>query len=119
MPLTAEEKAELTTEISKALAANIGQAVTEAVKPVADSVQQLQTNQQALAEQLTAGAKAAEAEKRQAVAAVYGEVVANSLQGEALEAMHSKLGTATTLAPNSSQQAAAGLTADVNNLPKE
>lgn len=119
MPLTAEEKAELTTEISKALAANIGQAVTDAMKPVSDSVQQLQANHQALAEQLTAGAKAAEAEKRQAVAAVYGEVVANSLQGEALDAMHSKLGTATTLAPNSSQQAAEGLTADLSNLPKE
>ena len=119
MPMTVEEKAELTKEISKELTANVTQVVADAIKPVADVVQQLQANQQALTEHLTANAKAAEAEKRKAVAAVHGDIVANALSGEALDAMHSKLGAAATLAPNSSQQQGAGLTADLTNLPKE
>lgn len=119
MPLTAEEKAELTKEISQAVTANIGQAVADAIKPVSDSVQQIQANHQALADQLTANTKAEEATMREAVKAKFGEVVANSLQGEALKAMHATLGDAATLAPNASQQQSQALTADVNNLPKE
>lgn len=119
MPMTAEEKAELTKEISQSVTANIGQAVADAIKPLGDEVQKLQANQQALADTLTANAKAAEAEKRKAVAEKHGDIVANALSGEALDAMFKSLGDAATLAPNASQQQTQGLTADVSNLPKE
>ncbi|OAE52922.1 hypothetical protein A7J71_18050 [Achromobacter insolitus] len=119
MPLTAEEKAELTTDISKAITANIGQAIAEAIKPVSTAVEALQANHSALAETLTANARAAEADKRKAVAAKHGEVVANALSGDALEAMFKSLGEAATLAGNSGQGQQSGLTADVSNLPKE
>lgn len=119
MPLTAEEKAELTTDISKAITANIGQAIADAMKPVTTAVDELQANHKALADTLTANARAAEADKRKAVAAKHGDVVANALSGEALEAMFKSLGDAATLAGNSGQGQAAGLTADVSNLPKE
>ena len=119
MPMTAEEKAELTKEISNAVTANMATAFADAMKPVSDSVQALQANHKALADQLTANAKAEEAEKRKAVAAVHGDIVANALAGEALDAMHKSLGTAATLAPNSSQNQTTGLKADVANLPKE
>jgi hypothetical protein len=128
MPFTVEEKAELTQEISKAVTTNIGQVVADAIKPVTDSVQAvtksvdgLQANQKALADQITAKDRAAEADKRKAVAAQFGDVVANSLSGEALDAMHAKLGTATELAANASASGKDSglLVADVNNLPKE
>ena len=94
-------------------------AFADAMKPVNESVQAMQANQHALTDQLTANAKAEEAEKRKAVAAVHGDIVANALTGEALDAMHKSLGTAATLAPNSSQNQTTGLKADVANLPKE
>lgn len=119
MPMTAEEKAELTQELGKVMAANMAAALADAMKPVNESVQALQANQQALADQLTANAKAEEADKRKAIAAVHGDIVANALTGEALDAMHKSLGTAATLAPNASQNQTTGLTADVANLPKE
>ncbi|MBV7482518.1 hypothetical protein [Bordetella sp. BOR01] len=119
MPLTAEEKAELTTEISKAVTANVSQALADAVKPVSEAVAALQNNHKALADQLTANARAEEADKRKAVAEKHGEVVANALSGDALDAMFKSLGEAATLAGNSGRSPAAGLTADVANLPKE
>lgn len=119
MPLSAEEKAELTTEISKAVTANMKQSYGDAITQILEGQKTLQANHQALADQLAANAKAEEAEKRKAVAAKYGDVVANSLQGEALDTMHKSLGSAAALAPNASQQQVQGLTADVNNLPKE
>lgn len=119
MPLTPEEKAELTNDISKAVTANIGQAVADAIKPVSDAVTALQANHDALAQQLTANAKAEEAEKRKAVAAVHGDIVANALSGEALDAMHKSLGTAAPLGAGHIQTNADALTADVANLPKE
>ncbi|MCR4146785.1 hypothetical protein, partial [Alcaligenes faecalis] len=77
--------------------ANIGQAVADAIKPVSDAVTALQANHQALSDTLTANAKAEEADKRKAVAAVHGDIVANALSGEALDAMHKSLGTAAPL----------------------
>ena len=85
MPMTAEEKAELTQEISKAVTANMATAFADAMKPVNESVQALQANQQALADQLTANAKAEDSEKRKAVADVHGDIVANALTGSACE----------------------------------
>ncbi|QYJ23426.1 hypothetical protein KYT87_09485 [Achromobacter sp. ES-001] len=90
MPLTAEEKAELTTDISKAVAAN----VAEQLKPLTAKVEGLETNHKALSDALTANAKAEEADKRKAVAAVHGDIVANALSGESLDAMFKVLGTA-------------------------
>ncbi len=90
MPLTAEEKAELTNDISKAFAANLA----EQLKPLTDKIQGLETNHKALSDSLTANAKAEEAEKRKAVAAVHGDIVANALSGEPLDAMFKALGTA-------------------------
>ena len=119
MPLTPEEKAELTTEISKAVTANIGQAVADAIKPVSEAVTALQANHKELADTLTANAKAEEAEKRKAVAAVHGDIVANALSGEPLDAMFKSLGSAAPLAPGHIQTNADALTADVANLPKE
>ncbi|TRM53219.1 hypothetical protein YH64_008955 [Achromobacter sp. LC458] len=90
MPLTAEEKAELTTDISKAVAAN----VAEQLKPLTAKVEGLETNQKSLSDALTANAKAEEAEKKKAVAAAHGDIVANALHGEPLDAMFKALGTA-------------------------
>lgn len=119
MPLTPEEKAELTSDISKAVTANIGQAVADAIKPVSDAVTALQANHKELADQLTANAKAEEAEKRKAVAAVHGDIVANALSGEALDAMHKSLGTAAPLGAGHIETNSNALTADVTALPKE
>ncbi|WP_202960990.1 hypothetical protein [Bordetella trematum] len=119
MPLTPEEKAELTTDISKAVTANMAQAVADALKPVSEAVQTLQANQQALSDTLTANARAEEADKRKAVAAVHGEIVANALSGEPLDAIFKALGTAAPLAPGLIQTNSGVLTADVSALPKE
>lgn len=119
MPLTPEEKAELTSEISKAVTANIGQAVADAIKPVSDAVTALQANHQALSDTLTANAKAEEADKRKAVAAVHGDIVANALSGEALDAMHKSLRTAAPLGAGHIETNSNALTADVTALPKE
>lgn len=97
MPLTQEEKQELAAEIGKGLAANI----SEALKPIADKVDALQANQEKQFETLTANSRKEEAEKREVVAKTYGEVVANSLQGEALDEMLKKCGSAAPLGTNS------------------
>lgn len=119
MPLTPEEKAELTSDISKAVTANIGQVVAGAIKPVSEAVTALQANQQMLSDTLTANAKAEEADKRKAVAAVHGEIVANALSGESLDVMHKSLGTAAPLGNGHIETNASALTADVSALPKE
>ena len=100
MPMTPEEKAEIAAEVAKAIAAN----TAEQFKTVTDAVAELKANQAALAESLTANARQEEKEMRDAVAKEYGEIVANQLQGEALKAMHAKIGTAATLAGNSATQ---------------
>lgn len=118
MPLTPEEKAALTQDISQAVTANVSKAFADAIKPVADKVNDLEANQKTLAEQLTANARAEEADKRKAVAAKHGEVVANALSGEALDAMFKSLGDPAPLAGNAAH-GQTGLTADLSNLPKE
>lgn len=119
MPLTAEEKAELTKTISEAVTANVSKAVTDAVKPVADKVDALEANHKALSDSLTANAKAEEAEKRKAVAAKMGDVVANALSGAALDEAFKQCGTAAPLGSGQVQANSAALTADIANLPKE
>lgn len=99
MPLTTEEKQELITEIGKGLAANFA----EALKPITDKVDALQTNHNQLAETLTANSRAEEKAKREAVAKVHGEIVANALSGDPLDAMFKSLGSAAPLGTNSAQ----------------
>lgn len=99
MPLTTEEKQELITEIGKGLAANFA----EALKPITEKVDALQTNHNQLAESLTANSRAEEKTKREAVAKAHGEIVANALSGDALDAMFKSLGNAAPLAGNAAQ----------------
>lgn len=100
MPLTTEEKQELISEIGKGLAANFA----EALNPIKDAITGLQANQDKLAETLTANSRAEEKTKRDAVAAVHGDIVANALSGDALEAMFKSLGEAAPLGTNNAQQ---------------
>ncbi|WP_336707641.1 MULTISPECIES: hypothetical protein [unclassified Cedecea] len=99
MPLTTEEKQELITEIGKGLAANI----SEALNPIKEAISGLQTNHNQLAETLTANSRAEEKTKREAVAKVHGEIVANALAGDALDAMFKSLGSAAPLGTNAAQ----------------
>lgn len=99
MPLTTEEKQDLITEIGKGLAANFA----EALKPITEKVDSLQANHNQLAETLTANSRAEEKTKREAVAKVHGEIVANALAGDALDAMFKSLGSAAPLAGNAAQ----------------
>lgn len=103
MPLTPEEKAELTNDISKAVIANVGQAVAEAIKPVSDAVTTLQENHKALSDSLTANQRAEEEAKREAVAAKFGKEVAEKLAGNALDALYKQCGDAGTLGPGQLQ----------------
>jgi hypothetical protein len=100
MPLTPEEKQELITEIGKGLAAN----VAEAVKPIVESVNELKANTDEKFKVLTANHDAEEARKREAVKEKFGEVVANSLQGDALDDMFKQCGSAAPLGTNSAMQ---------------
>ncbi|MBJ8875292.1 hypothetical protein I5412_09925 [Citrobacter koseri] len=100
MPLTTEEKQELISEIGKGLAANFA----EALNPIKDAIVGLQANQDKLTETLTANSRAEEKTKREAVAKVHGEIVANALSGEALDAMFKTIGEAAPLGTNSAQQ---------------
>ncbi|MBJ8812653.1 hypothetical protein [Citrobacter koseri] len=100
MPLTTEEKQELISEIGKGLAANFA----DALNPIKDAISGLQTNQEKLAETLTANSRAEEKTKREAVAAKHGEIVANALSGDALDAMFKSLGDAAPLGTNNAQQ---------------
>ncbi|MBC0922687.1 hypothetical protein FSG86_003485 [Escherichia coli] len=122
MPLTKEERAELVKEINEGLSANIASAVAEALKPVQASVEELQTNQKelqtnqkAIKEEIAANANKEVAEKRAAVAKVHGEIVANALSGEALEAMFKSLGKAAPMAANSAAGGNKPATPDINN----
>ncbi|EBX9481648.1 hypothetical protein DUA64_25990, partial [Salmonella enterica subsp. enterica serovar Abony] len=82
MPLTKEELEQLGSMVSEAVATN----TEKAIKPLAEKVDALQANQQQLAETLTANSRAEEKAKREAVAKVHGEIVANALSGDALDA---------------------------------
>lgn len=94
MPLTPEDLAAIKSGIA------------EAVAPLTERVQAIEANHAALAEKLTADSRAEEAQMREAVKAKFGEVVANSLQGDALKQMHAQIGTAAALAPNSADAGA-------------
>lgn len=100
MPLTTEEKQELISEIGKGLAAN----VAEALKPVNDKIDALQANTEKQLKVLTANHDAEEARKRDAVSKQFGEVVANSLQGDALDEMFKKCGSAAPLGTNAATE---------------
>nr|EKU0080588.1 hypothetical protein [Citrobacter farmeri] len=100
MPLTTEEKQELISEIGKGLAANFA----DALNPIKDAITGLQANQDKLTETLTANSRAEEKAKREAVAKVHGDIVANALSGEALDAMFKSLGEAAPLGTNNAQQ---------------
>ncbi|KLG03030.1 hypothetical protein YA49_21685 [Enterobacter cloacae subsp. cloacae] len=100
MPLTTEEKQELISEIGKGLAANFA----DALNPIKDAITGLQANQDKLTETLTANSRAEERAKREAVAKVHGDIVANALSGEPLDAMFKSLGEAAPLGANNAQQ---------------
>lgn len=100
MPLTTEEKQELISEIGKGLAANFA----DALNPIKDAITGLQANQEKLTETLTANSRAEEKAKREAVAKVHGDIVANALSGEPLDAMFKSLGEAAPLGANNAQQ---------------
>ncbi|HGJ4365165.1 TPA: hypothetical protein ACJGOF_004510 [Salmonella enterica subsp. enterica serovar Thompson] len=100
MPLTKEELEQLGSMVSEAVATN----TEKAIKPLAEKVDALQANQQQLAETLTANSRAEEKAKREVVAKVHGEIVANALSGEALDAMFKTIGESAPLGTNSAQQ---------------
>ncbi|SUX61311.1 hypothetical protein [Citrobacter koseri] len=100
MPLTKEELEQIGSMVSEAVATN----TEKAIKPLAEKVDALQANQDKLTETLTANSRAEEKTKREAVAKVHGEIVANALSGEALDAMFKTIGESAPLAGNSAQQ---------------
>lgn len=114
MPLTKEERAELMKEINESITANMANAIAEALKPVQASVEELQTNQKAIKEEIAANADKEVAEKRAAVAKVHGEIVANALSGEALDAMFKSLGKASPMATNAASEGKKGEVPDFN-----
>ncbi|EKY2006693.1 hypothetical protein QU217_001904 [Cronobacter sakazakii] len=102
MPLTKEELEQIGSMIGEAVATN----TEKAIKPLSEKVEALHANQEKLTETLTANSRAEEQTKRAAVAARHGEVVANALSGEALDAMFKSLGEAAPLGNNSAQNQA-------------
>lgn len=100
MPLTKEDFDQLSTIIGNAIAANN----ESVINPIKETLSEIKTNQSQLSESLTANQRAEETEMRKEVAAKYGEVVANSLQGQALIDMHKQLGETASLAGNSGAQ---------------
>lgn len=99
MPLTTEDTELLRKIVGEAIAANND----TAIKPLSESILQIQANQKTLTDTLTANARAEEQTMRDAVKAVHGELVANALSGDALKDMFSKLGNAAPLAGNAAQ----------------
>ena len=99
MPLTTEDTELLRKIVGEAIAANND----TAIKPLSESIAQIQANQKALTDSLTANARAEEQTMRDAVKTVHGELVANALSGDALKDMFSKLGNAAPLAGNAAQ----------------
>ena len=72
-------------------------AVNTAVAPLQEQLTAVTQTNEALAAKLKANTDAAEADKRAAVAAEHGELVANALSGEALDAMFAKCAKAAPL----------------------
>jgi len=86
-------------------------AVNTAVAPLQEQLTAVTQANEALAAKLKANTDAAEADKRAAVAAEHGELVANALSGEALDAMFAKCAKAAPLVPGyaANSQATDGL----------
>ncbi|MGE5030375.1 hypothetical protein AB8939_10760 [Yersinia enterocolitica] len=99
MPLTKEEMEQIGSMIGEAVATN----TEKALKPLSDKVDALQANHKTLSDTLTANSRAEEVTKRSEVAKIHGEIVANTLSGEALDAMFKSLGKAAPLGTNSAQ----------------
>lgn len=99
MPLTKEEMEQIGTMIGEAVATN----TKKAIAPLEEQITALQANQKTLTDTLTANSRAEEKTKREAVAAKHGDVVANALSGEALDAMFKSLGEAAPLGTNNAQ----------------
>ncbi len=93
MPLTEDEL--------KKIGEMISNSTKEAVEPINQKLEKLEANTDEQFKKLTANHDAEETRKREAVKAVHGEIIANALQGEALDEMFKKLGTAAPIAPNS------------------
>lgn len=100
MALSIEDKQEIATAVSTAMAA--------ALKPTTDALATLEANQTKLQETLTANTRAAETDLRAKVAAKFGDVVANALAGDALAAMAVKCDEAAVLAGNAKAPAKDG-----------
>lgn len=92
MAFTDEDKAFMANALSAGLAAGL--------KPLQEQVDKLQANQDIMSKAITANADAAMAEKRKKVAEKLGDVVANALSGDALDAAYAKCGEAADLLPN-------------------
>lgn len=93
MGLTPEEKAELLE--------GVGKAVANQMQPIDERLSALEANQEAIAKQLAQAEDEKEKAMRDAVAKEHGEVVANSLKGEALAALYQKIGTSENITANS------------------
>lgn len=100
MPLTKEELEQIGSMIGGLLRPILKRLLSLSRK----KVDALQANQKQLAETLTANSRAEEKAKREAVAKVHGDIVANALSGEALDAMFKSLGEAAPLGTNNAQQ---------------
>lgn len=99
MPLTPEEKKELVGEVSQAVAANM----QEALKPITEQFATFQANTEEQFKKLTSNHDAEEARKREVVTKQFGEIIANQLQGEALDEAFKKCGNATPIGANNAQ----------------
>lgn len=106
MPMTPEEKTELLAEV--------GTAIDEKLKPIADAIAELQGKKKEEADAEKKAADEVTANKRKTVAAKFGEIVANSLSGAALDLMLKNVDEAEVLAGNSAQDAPATGTPDFN-----
>ncbi len=92
-PMTPEEIAAMLAKQAETIAANMA----EQLKPITDRLAVVETTQTTLTETIATNANAALASKREVVAKVHGEVVANALSGDALEALYTKCLTASPL----------------------
>lgn len=99
MPLTKEELEQIGSMIGGLL-----RPILKRLLSLAEKVDALQANQKQLADTLTANSRAEEKAKRDAVAKVHGDIVANALSGDALDAMFKSLGEAAPLGTNNAQQ---------------
>lgn len=113
MPITEQEQAALTKDISQAVIKDVGEVIANALKPFATQLETLQANQKVITDSLTANEKAEEVEKRKVVTEKHGEVVANSLSGEALDTLYKSCGKAAPIG----NSAAANGTLEANKAP--